>query len=79
MEPTPDGFAVADDGAGFGRSADQSVFEPGHTEDPDGTGFGLAVVERIASAHGWSVTATAADGGGARVRFDGVAVRERGE
>jgi signal transduction histidine kinase len=79
VEPTSDGFAVADDGAGFERPADQSVFDPGHTDASAGTGFGLAVVERIASAHGWSVTATAAEAGGARIRFDGVAVRDRGE
>jgi len=49
------------------------VFESGHTTSESGTGFGLAIVERIAEAHGWEVTLTAgADGGGARFEFTGV-------
>ena len=64
-----DGFYVADDGPGIDPSERESVFEPGHTTADDGTGFGLAIVERIAEAHGWSVSVTEGRAGGARFEF----------
>ena len=68
----PGGFYVADDGPGIDPSERESVFEPGFTTDDDGTGFGLAIVERIAEAHGWEVTLTESESGGARFEFHGV-------
>ncbi|QKY18433.1 HAMP domain-containing sensor histidine kinase [Halorubrum sp. CBA1229] len=70
----PGGFYVADDGPGIEPSEREAVFEPGHTTADDGTGFGLAIVERIAEAHGWSVSVTERRGGGARFEFEGVDV-----
>jgi PAS domain S-box-containing protein len=67
----PTGFYVADDGTGFSVDPAQ-LFEPGYSSAPDGTGFGLAIVKRIAEAHGWTVTATASDAGGARFEFTDV-------
>ncbi|WP_459193560.1 sensor histidine kinase [Halosimplex sp. J119] len=52
---TETGFYVADDGTGIPPDAVDDVFEYGHTTDPDGTGFGLAIVETIVTAHGWSI------------------------
>jgi signal transduction histidine kinase len=49
------------------------VFESGYTTDDDGTGFGLAIVDQIASAHGWTPEVTESDAGGARFEFGGVA------
>ncbi|MFC7185758.1 sensor histidine kinase [Halorubrum yunnanense] len=72
----PGGFYVADDGVGIDPSERESVFEPGQTTAEDGTGFGLAIVERIVEAHGWSVSATESRAGGARFEFDGVDVVE---
>jgi signal transduction histidine kinase len=72
VEPTDGGFAVADDGDGFDAGADEPLFELGHTTASSGTGFGLAIVEQIADAHGWSVTATAGEDGGATFVFDDV-------
>jgi len=66
---TDDGFYVADDGPGIGVDERDAVFEPGHTTAPDGTGFGLAIVERIAEAHGWTVSVTESWEGGARFEF----------
>jgi signal transduction histidine kinase len=66
----PDGFYVADDGPGIPESDRDVVFDPGYSTTEDGTGFGLNIVDRIADAHGWTVTAT--DGGGARFEFTGV-------
>ena len=67
---TDDGFYVADDGPGIEPDQRDAVFEPGHTTAPDGTGFGLAIVERIAEAHGWTVSVTGSEDGGARFEFD---------
>ncbi|ESP89704.1 sensor histidine kinase [Candidatus Halobonum tyrrellensis] len=66
-----DGFYVADDGAGIPADERETVFEPGHSSMSDGTGLGLAIVEQIVAAHGWNVTLTTADCGGARfeIRF----------
>ena len=60
------GFYVSDTGPGVPPDERASVFEAGYTNDPDGTGFGLAIVERIADAHGWHVTVTDGTAGGAR-------------
>ena len=60
------GFYVADDGPGIPPSDRESIFEHGYTTDPDGTGFGLTIVDRIAQAHGWTVAATESAEGGAR-------------
>ena len=71
----PAGFFVADDGAGFPADRDD-LFEPGVSTEPDGTGFGLAIVRDLAEAHGWDVTATESETGGARVEITGVNVVE---
>lgn len=68
------GFYVADDGPGIPRSERDRVFETGYSTDPDGTGFGLSIVKRIADAHGWTVRVTDAAGGGARFEFAGVEI-----
>ena len=64
--PLSDGFSVADDGPGIDLDNCEAIFEAGYTTDPDGTGFGLNIVEEIAAAHGWDVTLTDSDDGGAR-------------
>jgi len=60
------GFYVADDGPGLPDDDPDRLFEYGYTDAEDGTGLGLAIVRRIAEAHGWTVSATDAEGGGAR-------------
>jgi len=71
--PEEAGFYVGDDGPGFGDVDGERLFEAGYTTNSDGTGFGLSIVEEIAAAHGWSVSATESESGGARieVRTDG--------
>lgn len=66
------GFYVADDGPGIPDEVRESLFEPGVTTDTDGNGLGLAIVSRIAEAHGWTVTVADAENGGARFEFAGV-------
>jgi signal transduction histidine kinase len=65
------GFYVADTGPGIPPAERGAVFERGHSTN-DGTGLGLTIVQAIAEAHGWSVTVTESDAGGARFEFDGV-------
>jgi signal transduction histidine kinase len=60
------GFYVADDGPGIPENRRGNVFEYGHSSADAGTGIGLAVVERIAHAHGWEVAVVDAADGGAR-------------
>ena len=67
VDSLPDGFCVADDGTGIPANRCEDVFERGFTSTDDGTGFGLAIVENIAEAHGWTIAAVASDGG---ARFD---------
>jgi len=62
----PNGFYVADDGPGIPASDRDQVFESGYSTDPEGTGFGLSIVGDVADAHGWDVSVTASDDGGAR-------------
>ncbi|AZQ15587.1 PAS domain S-box protein [Halorubrum sp. PV6] len=67
-----DGFYVADDGPGISESVADDLFEPGQSSAEGNTGFGLAIVQEIASAHGWTVEATASDEGGARFEIRGI-------
>jgi len=66
-----DGFYVEDDGPGVPADERDDIFEIGYTTAESGTGFGLAIVEEIAGAHGWTVAVTDGEQGGARfvVRF----------
>jgi PAS domain S-box-containing protein len=68
------GFYVADDGPGFGAVDPDRLFDHGYTGSDAGTGFGLSIVEGIAAAHGWTVTATEDEdrNGGARFEVTGV-------
>ncbi|MFB6302508.1 MAG: ATP-binding protein [Haloferacaceae archaeon] len=67
-----DGFYVADDGPGIPEDKRDRVFDAGYSTADDGTGFGLNIVREIAEAHGWTVTATEGEAGGARFEITGV-------
>jgi len=66
------GFYVADDGPGIPPDDRERVFEGGYSTGEDGTGFGLKIVRRIAEAHGWTVTITESEAGGARFEVTGL-------
>jgi signal transduction histidine kinase len=67
----PNGFYVADDGPGIPDSDRDQVLDRGYSTADEGTGLGLAIVEAIADAHGWEVTVTESEDGGARFEFTG--------
>jgi len=69
VEDTEWGFFVADDGPGIPPAEREHVLEQGYTTGVDGTGFGLAIVRRIAEAHDWDVAVTESAAGGARFEF----------
>ncbi len=68
--PVPGG--VEDDGPGIPEADRESVFEAGFSTANEGNGFGLAIVQQIAEAHGWTVTVSESEAGGARFEFTGI-------
>nr|WP_253805830.1 PAS domain S-box protein [Haloferax sp. Q22] len=64
-----EGFYVEDDGVGIPESHRREVFDHGVTFSDTGTGFGLSIVDDIASVHRWEVTVTDGTDGGARFEF----------
>jgi len=52
------GFFVEDDGPGIPEANRDEVFDAGYSTSREGTGFGLRIVEQVATAHGWSVRVT---------------------
>lgn len=70
------GFYVADNGPGIPETDRQEIFETGYSTSNEGTGFGLSIVQQIADAHDWDVTARTDDG--ARFEISGVEFADRG-
>lgn len=69
------GFYVEDDGRGIDPDSVDEIFESGYSTEPEKTGFGLAIVERIVRSHGWEITVTDGDDGGARFEVSEVALQ----
>ena len=65
---------VSDAGPGFPSGSAERVFERFYRGDParsgEGTGLGLSIARAIVEAHGGTIQATAADGGGAVVAVE---------
>jgi len=69
LSQAPSGGAeivVSDTGPGLPDEASRRLFEPFFTTKPAGTGLGLAVSLGIVQAHGGTLVADSAPGGGAR-------------
>lgn len=60
------GFFIEDNGPGIPKKERNKIFESGFTTNRNGTGFGLAIVSDIVEAHGWEITVTESESGGAR-------------
>jgi signal transduction histidine kinase len=58
---------VTDNGPGIGAAVADRMFRPFVTTKAQGTGLGLALVQKIVVTHNGRVTATAGDRGGARL------------
>jgi PAS domain S-box-containing protein len=66
---------IEDDGPGIPEDERDTVFDPGYSTNRDGTGLGLAIVKGLAEAHGWDITLTESESGGARFEFSGVEIK----
>jgi PAS domain S-box-containing protein len=65
-----DGFYVEDDGPGIPERDREAVFDRGYTTEPDGTGFGLAIVDAIVDAQNCDVRVTDAEHAATGARFE---------
>ena len=68
---TEDAFFVEDNGPGVPEEDRERIFEAGYSTSAGCGGLGLAIVERIAHAHGFEITATTGSTGGARFEITG--------
>ncbi|MGQ3330113.1 PAS domain S-box protein [Halorubrum sp. FL23] len=67
-----DGLYIEDNGPGIPAEDRSRVFEAGYSTADEGTGFGLSIVDRAVSAHGWTIHLTESEAGGARFEVTGV-------
>lgn len=70
-------LTISDDGIGIAPEDRPRIFEPLFTRKKNGTGLGLAVVQRAADEHGWRVRVRSAPGRGTTVTVD-LSARKRG-
>lgn len=66
------GFYVEDDGPGIPAESREEVFNTGYSTSSEGSGFGLRIVKQVVDAHGWEITVTEGEQGGARFEIAGV-------
>lgn len=74
IESMDDGFFVADDGPGIPTDLRETVRKPGVSTRSENAGKGLTIVDRLASAHGWSMNITDSAEGGTRIEFHDVEI-----
>jgi PAS domain S-box-containing protein len=73
-EGTTTGFFIEDDGDGIPDDEQDEIFEYGYTTSNAGTGFGLSIVSDVVEGHGWEISVTESDDGGARFEIRDVEV-----
>jgi PAS domain S-box-containing protein len=64
------GFYVEDTGDGIPSDERERVLEQGYTTSDSGTGLGLSIIGDITRAHGWGLSITDSDEGGARFEIE---------
>lgn len=67
-----DGIYVEDDGVGIPPDERDKVFADGFSTSDSGTGLGLAIIQQVITAHGWEVSLTESEAGGARFEITGM-------
>jgi signal transduction histidine kinase len=67
---------IKDDGPGVPAEHRADIFKPYYTTHQKGTGLGLAVVQQIATAHGWEIECLANEPRGACFRLSHLALAE---
>ena len=67
-----DGFYIENSGDSIPADKHEEIFETGFTTNKQGTGFGLAIIKRIITAHGWEVSVSDSPLGGPRFEITGV-------
>ncbi len=65
------GIYVEDDGPGIPERDRDRVFDGGYSTGASGTGYGLAIVQQVVDAHGWTIRVTESAEGGARFEMTG--------
>ena len=71
-------LTISDDGPGIAPEARAHIFEPLFTSKENGTGLGLAVVQRAAEEHGWRLRVCSAPGRGTTMTVELFARAQRG-
>lgn len=66
------GFSIEDTGPGSSFDEGEQMFENGYSTSEEGGGYGLAIVEHIAEAHGWQFQVTPGEQRGARLELRSV-------
>lgn len=66
------GFYIEDDGTGIPDEKRSDIFDHGYIATDGGNGFGLAIVQEIIDAHGWTIRVTDGIDDGARFEITGV-------
>lgn len=69
-----EGFRVEDDGPGIPEEVRGNVLEPGSTTSRSGHGLGLYMIEEVVEAHGWSLSLSESDEGGAAFDIEDIEV-----
>jgi signal transduction histidine kinase len=67
-----EGFYVEDDGPGIPEDKREKVLEGGYSSREEGTGLGLSIAQANAETHGWVLSVTQGEEGGARFEFQDV-------
>ena len=67
----PDEFYVEDNAPGIPEAERETVLRGGYSSRGEGTGLGLSIVQKIADAHGWSLSVTEGGEGGAWLEVRG--------
>lgn len=74
--PLESGVYIEDDGPGIPSDRREDVFEWRVSGGSEHAGLGLAIVDRIAQAHGWGVSVTEGNEGGARFELTDIEIVE---